>query len=428
MKKLWNKVVGISWIPLSRGMTKQSSIKIDIFIFILIFMGFATFNNILHNAFVSDDLPQIVNPTIIHSPINTIRLFFTSIPNLTSPDAWWSFHYRGLMFALYSIIYFFGHGQPELFHLIQLVIHTFNAILLFYFYKHWVSRSIALLLASVFLIHPVNQETVAAIANLQDVLFFCFGITALLICAKEKLEWRQIITAQCLLLLSFLSKETGVIFFVLLIVFVAIRKKSYVPRVVLSSGVALFLYCCIRIIASQQYFVQMRPHEIIHLTLLQKLTTIPILFSYYLQQFFFPDMTILTSETKLSALAIPIPYGLLWTLLFLLVLTATIVIVHRKQNRSMKIYIFFIAWFMTSICLHLQFIPLEALAAKRWLYLPSAGLLGVIGILLQMITKKPHIFRMSLIIGAILCLIWMRQTFVMNTHWQSEHSIRHYAL
>jgi hypothetical protein len=414
MRKLWKKV--------------SASIKKNIFIFTLICLGFATFNNILHNEFVSDDIPQIVNPAIIHSPINSIRLFFTSIPNLASPNAWWSFHYRGVMFALYSIIYFFGHGQPELFHVIQLVIHTFNAVLLFYFYKHWVNRSVAFLLATIFLIHPVNQETVAAIANLQDTLFFCFGMVALLICTKEKLAWRQIITAQSLLLLSLLSKETGVVFFVLLILFVAIRKKSSVSRVTLSSGVTLFLYCCIRIIASQQYFVQMRQHEIIHLTLLQKTTTIPILFSYYLQQLFFPDMTILTSETKLSALAIPVSNGLLWTCLFLLVLIVTIVIVHRQQNRFMKIYIFFIAWFVTSICLHLQFIPLEAFAAKRWLYLPSAGLLGAIGILLQMTMKKPYIFRMSLIIGAILCLVWMRQTFVMNTHWQNEHSIQHYTI
>jgi len=56
-----------------------------------------------------------------------------------------------------------------------------NSILLFLFLRSFFSRYSSFVVCLLFLVHPINSEAVLYSANLQDVLFFFFGMLSLLL-------------------------------------------------------------------------------------------------------------------------------------------------------------------------------------------------------------------------------------------------------
>ena len=72
-------------------------------------------------------------------------------------------------------------------------------------------RTLALFGALVFLVHPLNVETVVYVSSMQDILFFSFGMLAFLVVLKKELEFKWLVTVFGGLLFSLLSKETGLV-------------------------------------------------------------------------------------------------------------------------------------------------------------------------------------------------------------------------
>src|SRR6185503_7649111 len=67
--------------------------------------------------------------------------------------------------------------------------------------------------------------------------------------------------------------------------------------------------------------------------------------------------------------------------------------VRKKSNKLFKSYIFLTLWFLIGLAIHLNIFPLDQTVADRWLYLPLVGLLGMIGVGLELIiiNKKKFI-------------------------------------
>src|SRR6266700_2801169 len=91
----------------------------------------------------------------------------------------------------------------------SLIIHITDTFLLFFLLKRFFNRTLALFLSLVFLVHPLQVESVAWIAAADNPLFFLFGISALLLSVKDRVSLKRLIGLCCLLLLSLLTKETA---------------------------------------------------------------------------------------------------------------------------------------------------------------------------------------------------------------------------
>ena len=122
----------------------------------------------------------------------------------------------------YAVLYALFKATPFFYHAFQLGLHITNGILLFILFKKFLKERVALVLSLLFLVHPINSEAVVSIANLQEPLFFCFGLSALLLAMKEAVSPMRAALISFLLLCSLLSKETGILFVLMVIVPVAV--------------------------------------------------------------------------------------------------------------------------------------------------------------------------------------------------------------
>src|SRR3989344_1889229 len=174
--------------------------KISLIFFIL---GMAIYANSLFNPFFGDDFHQIKNNPSIHSVLRIPSLFLKGTFNDGSGNQI-NNYYKPLLSTTYSLIYFFFGDNPFGYHLIQILVHIVNSFLIYLLFSKFFEKKISFLLSLLFLTHPINTEAVVYISNLQDPLFFLFGMVALIFTIKEK-SLQVVSWATMLLLASLLA-------------------------------------------------------------------------------------------------------------------------------------------------------------------------------------------------------------------------------
>jgi len=212
---------------------------------IIFILGFAAYFDGLRNQFIGDDNGQIVNNPVVHS-ITNIRLFFDGgtfyIGKGIAPL--YGVYFRPLMTTVFSIIYTLFGAHSFYFHLAQMLLCIGSAIILYLLFKVFFKPALALFLALIFLLHPVNSEVVFALSSMQDALFFFFGILGLYLLVHLKSTRSLLLVALCMLL-SLFAKETGLLFIVMSILYLAWwdrkRLKYFAGSIVLPIALWLVL-------------------------------------------------------------------------------------------------------------------------------------------------------------------------------------------
>lgn len=387
-------------------------------ILVLVVIGLLTYSNSLWNPFVWDDQVQIVQNKFVHSPVNLGYFLVSSIKDPTGEGGILDFYYKPLLFGTYAILYSIGGGSTFPFHLLQVGIHIVNSMLLLLLFKRWIHYQVSLLLALIFLVHPVVEESVAYIANLQDVLFFGFGLGSLLLLVYKPLKGaRDLVWSAFLIFLSLLSKETGILFIPINLVYLWLFDKNHLVRTGLVYLFTLLSYGVMRVVASSHYFLEINPSPVMKLGFIERIGLIPSLLHFYLSELVLPSERLVYVLSRVSVIES-------WGIIVGLVMTATAILKLTWNNKYRSLIFFFGFWVILGLGVHLQIFPLDATLARRWLYLPLAGILGLIGVLvlnLKISSKVGYILLCG--VGIIIGLLaW--QTFRMNSFWQDPDKIK----
>lgn len=392
-------------------------------IFIFIIIGFIVYFNGLFNNFVWDDEEQVVNNVLVHSIINIPSFFSGSTFNTGGSGSLGGLYYKPMMSVAFSFIYTIFGQNSFFFHLLQLNLHIINSILVFlifnYFFKKFKKGElISFFLAVIFLIHPINTEAVIYIASLQDVLFFFFGIFALWKIITRPISFYNLFIISFLLLLSLLSKETGIIFIPIILFYLVLFKREKIITYLISIGIILSFYSFLRFILAGIYFNKHDLSPITRMTILERIYNIPEIIIFYLQTFIFPVRLSISQHWVIKSINFSDFYlPLILLIIFFSLLIIFAIYLKSKSKEICKIYIFFFLWFIFGLGLHLQIFPLDMTVAERWFYLPEVGLLGIIGIIcISWITK---IKSTLLILFIILILCFSIRTIIRNTNWQN---------
>jgi len=379
----------------------------------IVIVGIIVFFNMLFNGFVWDDKTYILNNEEVHS---------VNIPLILTENSFNSAgQYRPIPTLYFSILYsIFGQSQ-FFYHLIQLIIHIINAVLIYFLFKKFFHKLLSFFSALIFLVHPVQIESVSYIAASDNPLFFLFGLIALLLSLKSSFSIKRLIAINLLLLLSLLTKETGIIFiFIVLFYKLLFNKKEFF--VFLSGGVLTVLtYLFIRIFIGGVFFLKIIVAPIARLSLIERLINVPSIALYYLKTFLFPLHLIIDQQwviTKIDMHSFYLPLLIILTIIVLAFYFVRYVwVVNRK---SAKMLLFFVFWSVLGLCMHLQIFPLDETVADRWFYLPVVGFIGVIAFGTQFsenvfisINKKIVYF-----FAAILILLLSIKTVTRNADWR----------
>ncbi|MBI5619893.1 tetratricopeptide repeat protein, partial [Candidatus Gottesmanbacteria bacterium] len=269
-------------------------------------------------------------------------------------------------------------SSPWVFRLFQITVNGLAAVVLFLCFNHIFRRQFsgrmatwtAFVGALIFAIHPGISEAVLWISTIADPLATLLYLSSFAYLLSSPPRVRL---SSFLFLLALLTKETSLMFFpIILLYLVLFDKKTLRPVLIWFLGTSLF-YGLIRVLAVGTSAVQgLRfPSPIAQATMIVRLLTVPAEVLYYLKTFFFPMPLAISRHFVVSGItdrAFLLPAALLATLL--------LVVFRMRRN---KLFLFFIAWFFVMLLPALNvIIPLSATVADRWFYAAAIGAIGAV--------------------------------------------------
>lgn len=397
-------------------------------ILLIVIIGFVVYFNCLFNGFVWDDEEQVVNNVLVHSLSNFPLFFKGSTFNPGGGGAMGGLYYKPMMTVCFSFLYTLFGPRPFFFHLFQLLLHLGNAILVFILLDHFLKKlKLSFFLSLIFLIHPMNVETVVYVAALQETLFFFFGMLALILVIKEPVRIKNngviYLSTSFLLLLSLLSKETGIIFFALIFFYLLIFKRDRFLNYFIFFLVSLAAYLILRFGLAGIYFQKHNLSPITRMSFGQRLMSVPQIIFFYLKTFFYPKDLAISQHWVVKSLTFVYFYLsliLVSAFFFVLGIILTIFLRPSKDGKMSGInFLFFLLWFIFSLGFHLQLFPLDLTVSDRWFYLPMVGLLGMVGVILSQQRKFFQNFVVFNIFGVVLIILLSIRTFIRTFDWRN---------
>lgn len=204
---------------------------------LFLLMALIAFGQALWQGFapVDDDLLVTHNLAAYGPTIDHLRRAFTTFdPELYIP----------LTFVSYQIDYLIGGLTPFVFHLTNILLHTGNGLLvawlLFLLTKR---KTLSMIAALLFVVHPLNTETVVWIAARKDLLSTFFALLSIIAYIRHREGTRQVYALSVVfLLLALLSKvSTAIVPALLLLYDVLWERRRWSTRLLLEKAPHLLL-------------------------------------------------------------------------------------------------------------------------------------------------------------------------------------------
>jgi protein O-mannosyl-transferase len=401
--------------------------RFSVMLLAILIAAFAVYANTLFNEFVYDDMMQVLqNPWITD---------VSFLPDIFSKSVW-GFHggqhsssnyYRPLMNVILMVDYHMFGLRPWGFHLINVILHAANSLLVFLlvaklFPSHRYPLAMPFVAALIFAVHPVHSEAVAWVCGITDISFTLFLLLALYFYILSNGTYgKHYVFSQVFFSLSLLSKEPAIVFPLILIAYevtfgkrgepVSLRAKRMAPYI----GVA-GLYLVGRVVvlggfaplgANQGY------------SFYERVLNMFPLFMQYLEKLVLPiNLNAFHQFVPVVSLADPKAIvGLIVTLLFI-----AVTVVAFKKNRPVFFCLVLIALPLLP-ALQIKFLGESALA-ERYLYCPSLGFAVLLSLGSDYFAEKRQEY--TAIIMAILLLLtglYSLKTIRRNAVWRTNSSL-----
>jgi Flp pilus assembly protein TadD len=216
-------------VAASVPLTDNSTVVQRRLFWMLSIAAFLLFAPTIGHGFVLDDLAVIENNKFVQEG-------FGGIPDLFSTFYWKGFWdanaglYRPLSMVMFAIEWAISPNNPALHHSINVLLYTLTIGLLFKIllkllpgYSVWVSFAVTL----IFMVHPSHTEVVANIKSRDEILCFLF----FLLTFRSLLNVRSgkpmdLVKSALLFLACLLSKEAGIMYLPIFVLYFWMMKKE----------------------------------------------------------------------------------------------------------------------------------------------------------------------------------------------------------
>lgn len=371
-------------------------------VIIIIALGLICYINTLGNGFIWDDFYLIVINPAIKSLSSLGKIFVSELfPKFD--------YYRPLQALTYLLDYQFYKLNPFGFHLLNIITHIFNALLVFFIFKVMTKNLfISLVVAFLFVCSPFHTEAVAYISGRADLLLGFFILLAFLFYIREKY-----IFSLLFFILALLSKEQAMIFPLVLIIHDLCFKNEAGKKI---KYYFLFItyditYIILRLTLfnfSHKPLFYRKLYFSPEISLCQRFLTFFKSIVIYLKIMVLPVN--LHMERKIDAAqSIFEPYLFISLLIFALFIYLAVKFKKRRNLILLGIFWFFVMLFPQSSF----FFPL--ILAEHFLYLPSIGIFLILAVLLESIWQRKRLF-ISTLLGAWLAF-YAFLTITYNFNW-----------
>ncbi len=397
-------------------MHKLSLTKPYIFLFIFMITA-AVYGNTFRNQWTYDDMPVVVQNPDAHSISGFLENHRPGRP---------------LRELTYIPEYHLFGSDPAGYHIQQLLWHAANGLLLFLVLSGLgIEAPFALVGVLLFLLHPLQAESVANISHRKELLAGFFCLAALLAYLKGLAAsglprlWRLVLSA-LFFYAALLANQTAITFPLIIILYellwlkgterLVLRRPWLLATLLLAAVVVMFVRYssmfnrqALLAIYSKNGFIAADSYLPLYLADLKA-------FGFYLYKIILPvklapEYVIQFAETPFQALA--------WLSLALLGGVVAAAVLLRKRLPAVT---FGIGWFLVMYLPVANLVPAGYIVADRYMYLCLPGVAMVSAALLQKYAGR----RVMSVAGALLVLLAIL-TIVQNSYWHDEHSLWRHA-
>ena len=394
---------------------------------IIVLATTGVYYNSLNAPFTFDDISKIVENTDIQKlsnlktklvyPYGKIRFFNRNDPS------------RPIVYLTFTLNYYFGKLNTFGYHLFNLVIHIFNAILLFFLTKKIVFYLykkdfvvFSFFVALFFAVHPINTSAVTYIFSRSDILATFFYISSLMFFIKtfEKNKKLYVFSLMCFIF-ALLSKQIAVTLPAVVLIFdyiflsdfsikKTIEKKYYhIPFWILLIIYVLFRYFYLGGIGDVEAKAGGTWNRYSYLIIQ------PYIILKYLRLLLVPNrlcsdhlinpVRILELKTIISFVSLA---GIFWL----------IYRIYRKKTNNSKILLFCVLWFFIILSPTSSFFPTTSVLVENRLYLSGFGFYFLLVFLYFSIFKSFNLSNFSIFLMCVHIFLLSYGTIKRNQLYQ----------
>ena len=406
---------------------------------VLILVVFISYAPAVRNGFVWDDTALILRDPLIRS----WRLIPEGCNHFLFVDATASDFYRPIQRLSYTIDYAAFAFRPGPYHITSVLWQSLAAIALLFFAEELLlsfgierrrCRFIALGAALVWAVHPVQSAAVAYISGRADPLAAAFGFLGLflLLRGSRTLGPRKLLLfvgSAAALLLSALSKESGLIFPMIGLAFFLWRKNwTDLWKMIAVTAFVAVSYFSLRAGAEHHPVPSLSPPP----PLLVRPIIVARAAAEYAGLILFPlnlhmDRDVETQPSGFNEASLAhAAWRELQTLLGLVLIAAFFYWMLRARKRSPAVFICLLFAVITYLPAS-GVVALNATAAEHWIYLPSAFLFLAVALEIAGLEEKLKSRRSTIATAmAGLLVLWFAflgvRTFVRTFDWKDQRT------
>jgi protein O-mannosyl-transferase len=385
---------------------------------VILLICFCCYGITLEADFVADDKILIVH----RDSIKTL----SSIPQLFRESYWGKDYleyglYRPIPNVTYALNYAFGGLDPLGYHLVNLILHFCNCLLIYRLAIYYCQREfIALTTALLFAAHPVHTEAVSNIAGRPELLGTLFVLLCWLAYLYRERSRYFYLLSLFFYLLGLFSKENAIVLIVLLVLADLCQHwqdwPGRIKQYSLYYGGFLLVaagYLILRVIVTKQLGVDLaityfRGDD----AFLTRLFTMSLGFIKYFPLLIWPDELNAFYDFSMIPLTPTLTLPVLLSMVFIIIVIVIGVVLLRYQRLSaFAILSFFILMFPVSNLLIITGIFL----AERLLYLPVLSICLLVAAGLDYLARH---YRYGRPIAIGICLILLTLSIVRD-YWRN---------
>ena len=324
------------------------------------------YSSAVHFEFTNwdDDIHVTNNPAVQHLSLRSVMDLFTPTEK---------YMYHPLTMLSYMIEWSIVGDSPRLYHATNIALHLINSWLLFFLlFRLSRNKYLALLIASIFALHPLQCESVAWISARKDLLSGMFALVSALSYYrwKEKNDLRMYFTSIVLFLFSLLSKPTAVVLPLIFILYDMWQEKGFTWSLLKDKFIfiAISIFFTIFIVLTMTSHSELPMH---YYSYPQRITLVLYEVSFYVFKFIIPaDLSACYSYPRLINGALPTGYYLI-AMISLVMIVTTFIFRRKIQSVSAGMLLYGVVLLPV-----LQIIPFNnaSLVADRYAYLGVVGL------------------------------------------------------
>lgn len=391
--------------------------------------GIFLYLNTLENQLFWDDEDSILNNAYVHD-LQFVPNFFTE--NLIAGSGLGSNYWRPVLLLVFSAEWHLWRENPIGYHLVNMLFHAANGILVFVFLSRLLKRkSLPFIVALVFLVHPLQTEAVTYVSGLGDPLSACFLLLSLIV----YLQWRTkprftslpFFLSAIFFSLALMSKEITIVLPGLLLAVefffpqemrarqqIAASAKRIAPFAVLAAAYILLRATLLNFGGTFNLYQEQNAFTS---SILLRVFTFFESLATYVRLLLVPTHLHMerSMEPAVSFVSIPV---LLGALLFIGLLWAALVAWRRKEY----VIPFGIAWFFIALLpMSNIFIPVNGLLYEHWMYVPMVGFFLAVARGGELLAgRRKELSSIALAFFALSLVFFSFQTVERNREWSDS--------